>query len=126
MARKKSKFSLLMWLIFSGISGGGVTGYLKPNIPIIGPLIAKFTDKGQNLTSGSGNLLTESANGLLGTPSSGSYGGSAVAGRLASARQPSNGQQQGAIQPTTAAGSQGNGNLLIASFNIQVLGQSKI
>jgi deoxyribonuclease-1-like protein len=126
MARKKSKFSLLMWLIFSGISGGGITGYLKPNIPIIGPLIAKFTDTGQNLTAGSGNLLTESANGLLGNQSSGSYGGSAVTGRLASARQPSNGQQQGAIQPTTAAGSQGNGNLLIASFNIQVLGQSKI
>ncbi len=126
MARKNSKFSLLMWLIFSGISGGGITGYLNPSIPIIGPLIAKFTDKGQNLTAGTGNLLTESANGLLSNQPPSSYGSSAVAGRLASARQPANGRQQGNIQAATAAGSQGNGNLLIASFNIQVLGQSKI
>lgn len=126
MARKKSKFSLLMWLLFSGISGGGITGYLKPNIPIIGPMIAKFTNSGQNLAAGGGKLLTESANGLLNHSGSGSYGSSAVNGQLASIRQPSNGQQQGVVQPTTAAGSQNNGNLLIASFNIQVLGQSKI
>lgn len=126
MARKKSKFSLLMWLLFSGISGGGITGYLKPNIPIIGPMIANFTDKGKNLATGSGNLLTESANGLLNNQTSGSYAASAVTGRLASARQPSNGQQQGTVQPTVAGGRQNNETLLIASFNIQVLGQSKI
>ncbi len=115
-----------MWLLFSGLTGSGITGYLRPNIPIIGPMIAKFTDKGENRGAGSGNLLTESANGLLHGEASGGYGGSTAAGRLASARQPSNGQQQGTVQPATAAGSQGNGNLLIASFNIQVLGQSKI
>lgn len=126
MARRKSKFSLLMWLFFSGITGSGITGYLRPNIPILGPMIAKFTDKGQNLAAGSRSQLTEPAKSLLNDQASGTYDGSAVAGRLASARRPSNGQQQGGVQPTKAAGSRGNGNLLIASFNIQVLGQSKI
>jgi deoxyribonuclease-1-like protein len=126
MARRKSKFSLFMWLLFSGISGGGITGYLKPNIPIIGPMIAKLTTKGENLATGSGTRLTESANNLLSNQSPGNHGASSVTGRLASARQSANGQQQGTVSANAAAGSQSNGNLLIASFNIQVLGQSKI
>ena len=126
MARKKSKFSLFMWLLFSGISSGGITGYLKPNIPIIGPMIAKLTTTGENVVAGSGTLLTESANSLLSNQSPRNGGASTVTGRLASAQHSANGQQQGTVNANAAAGRQSNGNLLIASFNIQVLGQSKI
>ena len=126
MARRKSKFSLLMWLVFSGISGGGITGYLKPNIPIVGPMIAKLTTKGESVAADSGTLSNNSANSLLSGQPSASYGASTVSGQLASARQPANGQQQGTVSANVAAGRQSNGNLLIASFNIQVLGQSKI
>ena len=126
MARRKPKFSLLMWLVFSGISGGGITGYLKPNIPIVGPMIAKLTARGESVAADSGTLLNNSANSLLSTQPSASYGASTVSGQLASARQYANGQQQGTVSANVAAGRQSNGNLLIASFNIQVLGQSKI
>ena len=126
MARRKSKFSLLMWLVFSGISGGGITGYLKPNLPIVGPMIAKLTAKGESVAADSGTALKNSANSLLSNPSYGNYGASTVSGQLASARRPANGQQQGTVSANAAAGRQSNGNLLIASFNIQVLGQSKI
>lgn len=126
MARRKSKFSLLMWLVFSGISGGGITGYLRPNIPIVGPMITKLTSKGESIAADSGTLRNNSANSLLSTQPSGNYGASTVSGQLASARQTANGQQQGTVSANVAAGRQSNGNLLIASFNIQVLGQSKI
>lgn len=113
MVLRKSRFSLLMWLLFS-ISGGGITGYLKPDIPVLGPMVANLTSKGKTLATQGGDLLNGQSPHADGKPT-------AVAGRLASARQPANGQPQ-----TSAGGRQGNGNLLIASFNIQVLGQSKI
>ena len=87
MARRKPKFSLLMWLVFSGISGGGITGYLKPNIPIVGPMIAKLTARGESVAADSGTLLNNSANSLLSTQPSASYGASTVSGQLASARR---------------------------------------
>ena len=127
MARTKSKLKLLMWLLFSGLSGGGITGYLIPSAPIIGPIITKLTAKGKTVAAGSGEILKDSATGLLNGQSPNRYSPStAVAGQLASARQPANGQSQVTANTAAAGGRQANGKLLIASFNIQVLGQSKI
>ena len=45
MAKKKAKpksgwrSSSILWMIITAISGGGVTGYVNPELPILGPIV---------------------------------------------------------------------------------------
>lgn len=109
MARKKSRLSALAWLLFTGLTGGGVSGYLKPDLPIVGRIVEKVvarlgSPEPSQLTATlqDGGYLPDTAGGLLATPRN-----TQTTAQFASARVPTN-------------------SLLISSFNIQVLGKSKM
>ena len=40
--KKKSGFSFIYWLLFTVVSGGGISGHMLPDLPIIGPLPAQL------------------------------------------------------------------------------------
>ncbi len=104
MARKKSRFSMFIWMILTAISGGGLGGYMNPELPVIGPIVKTFLSGGSVSESiGEGDLAA--AADLL--KSRRATSGGQVPAQLASSRRPAN-------------------SLLIASFNIQVLGKSKM
>ncbi len=84
-------------MLLTALSGGGVGGYLKPDLPLVGPFV-------KSLLAGSTVGETIAAGDLLNAAQI--RGGQAPA-QLVSSRQPSD-------------------SLLIASFNIQVLGKSKM
>ena len=109
MARKKSRFSFLTWIVITAVSGSGVGGYLNPDWPVVGPFVKKVISSDSSakvLTSGQQSTIAPGLGGAVrGGPSS--IGVQPVSTQLASSRQPSN-------------------SLLVASFNIQVLGKSKM
>lgn len=117
--KKKSRSSLLIWLIISVVSGGGFSGYMKPDLPIIGPIIAKLMGRkgaDPNLTGEQlvGDMLqgrpmaAAAVDRLTGEGAMGSdINGGQPGVQLASSRRPPD-------------------SILIASFNIQVLGESKM
>ena len=125
MARKKKKSvrSLLVWLFLSLVSGGGLGGYMIPDLPIIGPLIAKVlaavesrpaTEPGGLGASLARETLqkfpmaAEAVHRMTGeSGGAADIGGGQPAAQLSSSRRPVN-------------------SILIASFNIQVLGKSKM
>jgi endonuclease/exonuclease/phosphatase family metal-dependent hydrolase len=114
MARKKSRFSKLVWLLLTVFSGGGLGGYVKPDLPVLGPLVGKVVATASDEVSDGAPSLGLPGNGRLAqavgagaaTPPVQSYGGQ-VSAQLASSQRPAN-------------------SLLISSFNIQVLGKSKM
>lgn len=114
MARKKSRLSTLIWMLLTAISGGGVSGYFKPDLPILGPLVEKMaarastkTGDTSHPTQGPGNQVAIGAARYPSAPPTGQAYGGQAATQYASAQRP-------------------NHSLLIASFNIQVLGKSKM
>lgn len=114
MASKKSRSKskkrrlAIFWLIFSLLSGGGVSGYFNPGWPVIGPLVSKLCAALVVDENGISNRGPESQVGGRGpVPSQqASFGGNA------------NSQSANSQRPAD--------KLLIASFNIQVFGTSKI
>lgn len=115
-------------MIITAISGGGVTGYVNPELPILGPIVknlvaarasnesAAFTgnpeERGDSYTNG--RVLTSAQ-------AAPAFAGPALSGTLNA--------QPAYSQPTysqPAYSQRPNDKLLIATFNIQVFGASKL
>lgn len=114
MARKKSRFSKFIWMIFTALTGGGLGGYLKPELPVVGPVVKNLiasVASGEKLDASD---LRESAQVLMTGARSGQT--QAVGGQVTA--QFASSQRATPQRPAD--------RLLIASFNIQVLGKSKM
>lgn len=125
--RKKSRFSLLTWLLFTAVSGGGIGGYFNPDLPVIGPLVKDFLRKSTDGEKVDQTALRESASDLVGQRLNDLRGGG-VPAQLASAQMPRGAQAEipPRSQQNPQAPAQPKSSLFIASFNIQVLGRSKL
>lgn len=125
--RKKSRFSLLTWLLFTGVSGGGIGGYFNPDLPVIGPFVKDFLQKSANGEKVDRTALRESASDLVGQRLDDLRGGG-VPTQLASAQIPRGAQAEipPRSQQNPQAPAQPKSSLFISSFNIQVLGRSKL
>lgn len=127
MAKKKksnSRFSLIKWLLLLLTSGGGAGGYFNRDLPVIGPVV-------QKLMAASG--LEDSVTGqeLAGKLLNGHPGAESLLSRLAGDDAPPAGMPQSDLaggQPGVqlASAKRPSNSILIASFNIQVLGKSKM
>ncbi len=121
MARKKKKSlsSLIVWLLFSVVSGGGVSGYMNPDLPIIGPIVAKLMAR-----KGAGpNLSGEQ---LAGEMLEGHWRAETVFNRRPGDGAEGSGIRVGQPRVQLASSRRPPNSILIASFNIQVLGESKM
>ena len=142
MARKKSRLSMVIWGLLTALSGGGVSGYFKPDLPIIGPLVEKVMARGASgpgkaiLTQVAGQTAIGAGGSTPARPAGQAYGGHATA-QYPSAQYPSAQYPSAQYASTQSANSQyanaqyANAqqpaqSLLISSFNIQVLGKSKM
>ncbi|MGI9469925.1 MAG: endonuclease/exonuclease/phosphatase family protein [Rubripirellula sp.] len=126
MARKKSRFSILTWLLFTGVSGSGIGGYLNPDLPVVGPFVKNLFKETANGESLDRTALRESASAMVGDRLDGARQGG-VPAQLASAQIPQSARAQ--IPARAQAGQpapQQKSSLVVASFNIQVLGKSKL
>ena len=101
-----NRLSSMVWMIVTMFFGGGIGGYLNPDLPIIGPLIAEL-----NLGSGSTGTSAQTQP-VSNAPGTIGAGGSGALGNAPASNQPS---------PQKP-----NDRLLICSFNIQVFGASKL
>jgi endonuclease/exonuclease/phosphatase family metal-dependent hydrolase len=131
VAKKKAKpksgwrSSSILWMIITAISGGGVTGYVNPELPILGPIVKSLVaarasnesaaltgnpdQRGDSYSNGypNGRVLTSAPAPAPAT----AYAGAPLSGTLTA--QPSYPQRP-------------NDKLLMATFNIQVFGASKL
>lgn len=115
MAKKKStkpktgwSLSTLFWTLTTAITGGGVGGYINPELPVVGPLVRNC------LKAVTANVSTSSERPNDGAPS----------GRpLTDAQVPITGVAT-TTQPISSR--RPSDKLLIATFNIQVFGVSKL
>lgn len=132
MAKRKAKpksgwrSSSILWMIITAISGGGVTGYVNPELPILGPIVknlvaARASNESAALTGNPEERGDSYTNGrvLTSAQAAPAFAGPALSGTA----QPAYAQPAYA-QPTYAQ--RPNDKLLIATFNIQVFGASKL
>ena len=124
VARKKSRSkgsrfgsrgsfrSKMLWLLMTTFAGASVGGYLYPDLPVVGPLVNRLIHaKVAVETSGSADARA-SVSQLSGYLSREGSGGRPAIGI--------------AVPSSQAAHQRSVDKLLIASFNIQVFGQSKL
>ena len=110
-SKRKSKFTAAIWALLTAVSGGGIGGYFNPDWPVIGPLIERMHTRQVASADGDGDSILDALSDLrdgnqppgIETPPM----GSGVPATTASAQRPSD-------------------KLLIATFNIQVFGKSKM
>ncbi|MCO8120109.1 endonuclease/exonuclease/phosphatase family protein [Stieleria sp. TO1_6] len=128
MARKKSRSPMFTWVFVTLLSSSGLGGYLNPDWPLIGPIVQQVLAVGK----GSGSAAT----GPDGQPAAGANVGPGAIGGLSDritsqlqSRYGSTDAKLASAPLNTASPGASNrpaGSLLIASYNIQVLGQSKM
>ncbi len=117
MAKKNSTlFSRLTGLIWLLITGGSIAGWAAPDLPVIGPSVKKLL-----------NAITVAH----AEPSSDRSAAPSVPGGSAqgSTSLPSAGGNAGALAPHSGAAGglrKPDGTVTVASFNIQVFGESKL
>jgi deoxyribonuclease-1-like protein len=122
MARKKSRSSgksprfALVSLLVTILSGGGVGAYFNPDWPVVGPLVQKLSQRQAEATSKSGRDTATPAR------TGNDYTSASAAGpaTVETARR------EGGVPVAPASSRQPNDSILIATFNIQVFGKSKI
>jgi deoxyribonuclease-1-like protein len=110
VANRNSKYgrkrgsSKIFWLIIALVTGGGISGFLNPDWPVVGPLVTSVKTKATELGSRTASGLDNSGVSDV-QANSGAYAGTPV-------------QSDSALGP--------NDKILVASFNIQVFGESKL
>lgn len=124
--KKKSGFSFIYWLLFTVVTGGGISGHILPDLPIIGPLVTKL--KGLKHSGGglSADVLDERP---LVAAAAAKYGGNGgIQSGAPGAQLMPQALSQQSSQPSAqlASSRRPPDSILVASFNIQVLGKSKM
>jgi deoxyribonuclease-1-like protein len=142
VAKKKAKpksgwrSSSILWMIITAISGGGVTGYVNPELPILGPIVknlvaARASNESAALTGNPEERGDSYTNGrvLTSAQAAPAFAGPALSGTAQPAYAQPTYAQPAYAQPTYAQPTHSqrpNDKLLIATFNIQVFGASKL
>ena len=142
-SRRKSGYSAYysraIWIVWSLVTGGSVAGWLAPTLPIVGPIMQKVLNSDQvtealdqvpdeTLRSNLKRLRTDLAQKI---PTSASPASGTTATGFASSSVAPPHPHAGAGKATAAAGAKGAvqkpGDVIrIASYNIQVFGESKL
>lgn len=161
MARRKSRsrkspsWTTTFWVLVTAVSGGGMSGYLKSDLPVVGPLVQKLQSVASGFLGGANEEIAGElpSSATVGFPNPGPHGspdttqgyrppGSNPGGvpptanqndrYLASARAPVIAQVRATtasargVSAQTNTSRRPNDRLLIATFNIQVFGESKM
>lgn len=113
-ARGGALFSPLARVIWLLVIGGSVAGWAKPDLPILGPLIQQLSG---GVTFSDGTISTEGPGAAADQPKTAAGNG---AGEASSLRSP-------VVSPDYSSPSgDAEDTIRIASFNIQVFGESKL
>ena len=100
----------MLWILLTALFGGGLGGYLEPDLPILGPLMQSLQSRA--VSDGSGNLVEKQS--AVSVANSGNV--------VPTQPPPLNTPPPGVLVSAQRPGDK----LLIASFNIQVFGTSKL
>lgn|GEM_PF-657953 len=114
--RTKSRFLTVFWMIITAISGGGVSGHFNPDWPIVGPLVQKLYALKSSGAIDDATSVRDLAEAFRDQATS-------IGGDLSSIQRPPPGY---AAPAQLASSRRPPDKLLIASFNIQVFGESKM